>query len=90
MKTDFVNLILSMRKSLRPEFKKLESLSGEEHSNTLDMIERESLKMILAAGYTELEFYTEYQQYFMDFSSDNPDEWVVRHDPADPHIISGN
>jgi len=90
MKTDFVTLIKSIRKALRPEFKKLESLTGEQHSNTLDMIERESLKMILEADYTETEFYEEYQEYFMDFSSDNPDEWIIKRDPENAEIISGN
>jgi hypothetical protein len=88
MKTDIGTLILSMRKALRPTFLKLGSISGEEMSNALDMIERESLRMILEAGYTESEFYKEQREYFMDFSSDNPDEWVIRHDPENAAIIS--
>jgi hypothetical protein len=79
-----------MRKSLRPEFKKLETLVGEEHSQTLESVEEKSSKMILEAGYTETEFYSLSGEYYMDFSSENPDEWVVKLDPENAQIISGN
>lgn len=90
MKKDFATLVKSMRLTLLPSFKKIETIVGEDHSNALDMIERESLKMILEAGYTESEFYLEQRKYFMDFSSQNPDEWVIRLDPENAHIISSN
>jgi len=90
MKEDFATLVKSMRLTLMPAFKRLETLTGEEHSNALDMIERESLKMILDAGYTESEFYGEHQKHFMDFSSKNPDEWIIKLDPENAHIISSN
>lgn len=90
MKTDIATLIISIRKAFRDDFKKIGTLSGEEHSNLLDMIERGSLKMILDAGYTESEFYEEQGKYFMDFSSSNPDEWVIKLDPTNAYIISDN
>jgi hypothetical protein len=46
--------------------------------------------MILEAGYTETEFYSLSGEYYMDFSSENPDEWVVKLDPENAQIISGN
>lgn len=90
MKTDFVTLVKEMRKCLRPSFKRLETLVGEEHSNTLENVEETSSKMITEAGYTEHEFYTLSSEYYMDFSSENPDEWIIRHDPENAQIISGN
>lgn len=90
MKTDIATLIISIRKAFREDFKKLGTLSGENHSNLLDMIEQGSLKMILDAGYTESEFYEEQGKCFMDFSSSNPDEWIVKIDPENAHVISDN
>jgi len=90
MKTDIAILIKDMRKVLRPDFKKLENLVGPEHSNTLQHVEETSAKMITEAGYTESEFYTLSTEYYMDFSSENPDEWIIRHDPENAQIISGN
>lgn len=90
MKTDIVTLIKSMRKVLRPDFKKLEALVGEDHSHTLESVEERSSQMISEAGYTESEFYALSSEYYMDFSSENPDEWVIRHDPENAQIISGN
>jgi hypothetical protein len=87
MKTNIATLILSMRKAFREDFNKISTLKGEEHSNLLDMIEQGSLKMILDAGYTESEFYEEQGKYFMDFSSDNPDEWIIKLDPENAYII---
>jgi hypothetical protein len=46
--------------------------------------------MVLDAGYTKDEFDSLYREYFMDFSSDKPDEWIIRHDPENAQIISGN
>lgn len=90
MKTDIVTLIKDMRKNLRPSFKKLETLTGKEHSDTLESVEVTSSKMITDGGYTESEFYSLSSEYYMDFSSENPDEWVIRHDPENAQIISGN
>ncbi len=45
--------------------------------------------MIVENGYSEEEFYSLYREYFMDFSSENPDEWIIKHDPANAQIISG-
>lgn len=90
MKTDIVTLIKDMRKNLRPSFKKLETLTGQEHSDTLESVEVTSSKMITDGGYTESEFYSLSSEYYMDFSSENPDEWVIRHDPENAQIISGN
>lgn len=89
MKTDFATLIKSMRQALRADFKKLESIKDQEHSDLLESIEARSSQMIVDGGYTEEEFYTLYQDYFMDFSSENPDEWVVKHDPENAQVISG-
>lgn len=90
MKMDIVTLIKSMRTVLRPEFKKLNSSFGAEHSSTLEFIEEKSSQMIAEAGYSESEFYSLSREYYMDFSSENPDEWIIRHDPKNAVIISSN
>ncbi len=90
MKTAFPTLVKAMRLLLKPEFKKLETLVGEEHSQTLEYVENKSSQMIVENGYSEEEFYSLYREYFMDFSSENPDEWIIKHDPENAQIISGN
>jgi hypothetical protein len=45
--------------------------------------------MITDSGYSEEEFYQLESQYFLDFSSEDPDEWIIRHDPENAQIISG-
>lgn len=89
MKTDFPTLVKSMRLIFKPDFKALESLAHEEHDRVLSELESKSSQMIVDNGYTEEEFYSLYQEYYMDFSSDNPDEWVIKHDPSNAQIISG-
>ncbi len=89
MKTDFPTLVKSMRLVLRPDFKALESLEGEPHDQALSDLEKKSAQMIVENGYSEDEFYSLYQEYFIDFSSDNPDEWIIKHDPDNAQIISG-
>ncbi len=89
MKTDFPILVKAMRLCFRTEFKALESLDDVQHDQALSDLEDKSKKMIAENGYSEEEFYTLYQEYFMDFTSDNPDEWIIRHDPENAQIISG-
>ena len=90
MKTDFPILVKSMRLLFKPDFKSLETLTHEEHDQVLTDLEARSSQMIVDNGYTEEEFYSLYQEYYMDFSSDNPDEWIIKHDPSNAQIISGN
>lgn len=87
MKTDFPTLIKSMRLVLKPEFDRLDALKDEEHDQMLAFIESKSLQMIQDNGYTEEEFYTIYAQYYMDFSSNNPDEWIIKLDPNNAQVI---
>ena len=44
--------------------------------------------MIQDAGYTEEEFNNTRDKYYMDFSSDNPDEWIIKHNPDNAKLIS--
>lgn len=93
MKTEFSTLIKSMRLIFRPDFKAITlkaDLSVEQLNQALEELEQKQQQMIVDNGYTKEEFDSLYREYYMDFSSDNPDEWVIKHDPANPVIISGN
>lgn len=93
MKTEFSTLIKSMRLVFRPDFKAITlkaDLSVEQLNQALEELEQKQQQMIVDNGYTKEEFDSLYREYYMDFSSDNPDEWVIKHDPANPVIISGN
>lgn len=93
MKTEFSTLIKSMRLVFRPDFKAItlkDGLTTEQLNQALEELEQRQQQMIVDNGYTKEEFDSLYREYFMDFSSENPDEWVIKHDPANPVIISGN
>ena len=93
MKTEFASLIKSMRIIFRPDFKAItlkDGLTTDQLNQALEELEQRQQKMIVDNGYSKEEFDSLYREYFMDFSSDNPDEWVIKHDPENPVIISGN
>ena len=93
MKTDFAILIKSMRLTFRPDFKAItlkDGLSPEQLDQELADLEKRQQQMVQDNGYTQEEFDALYREYYMDFSSNNPDEWVIRHDPENPIIVSGN
>lgn len=93
MKKDFAQLIKEMRVALRPDFKSLtfnEGLTSEQLDQALADIEQRQDQMVLDAGYSKEEFNSVYREYYMDFSSDKPDEWIIKHDPENAQIISGN
>jgi hypothetical protein len=90
MKKDFGQLIKEIRVSHRAEFQAVA------HDSTLDLdqldkafalLEDKQSVMVEAAGYTQDEFLVLIREHFMDFSSSNPEEWVIRHDPDNAHII---
>lgn len=93
MKTDFATLIKSMRLTFRPDFKAItlkDGLSSEQLDQELADLEKRQQQMVRDNGYTQEEFDALYREYYMDFSSANPDEWVIKHDPENPIIVSGN
>jgi hypothetical protein len=93
MKTDFAILIKSMRLTFRPDFKIItinSILTPEQLDQALLDLEEKQGQMIIDNGYTQEEFDLLYREYFMDFSSENPDEWIIKHDPENAQIISGN
>jgi hypothetical protein len=93
MKTDFPILIKSMRLILRPEFKSIMAMPVEKVEildQAISELEDKQNQLIVDNGYTKDEFNSLYREYFMDFSSENPDEWIIRHDPENAQIISGN
>lgn len=93
MKTEFATLIKSMRLVFRPDFKAItlkDGLTVDQLNQALEELEKKQQQMIVDNGYTKEEFDSLYREYYMDFSSDNPDEWVIKHDPSNPVIISGN
>jgi hypothetical protein len=95
MKKDFAQLIKEMRTALRPEFHSIiasenHSLTSEQLSQSLMDLETRTNQMIVDNGYTKSEFDLLCREHFMDFSSNNPDEWIIKHDPENAQIISGN
>ena len=94
MKKDFAQLIKDMRKDIRPQFQSIisnsQTLTTEQLNQAFAEIEDKSNQAIVEGGYTREEFDSLHKEYFMDFSSENPDEWVVRHDPENAQIITGN
>lgn len=90
MKKDFVQLIKEIRLTLQAEFKLVVSseLPVEEISARLSVLEDKQNVMVKEAGYELAEFNQLMKEYFMDFSSPNSDEWVIRHDPENAAIIA--
>jgi len=95
MKKEFAQLIKDMRVALRPEFKTI-TTNGDSTvphlklDEALEELEKKQHQMVVDAGYTQEEFDVMSREYYMDFTSDNPDEWVIKHDPENPVIISHN
>lgn len=90
MKKEFAQLVKDMRVAFHPQFKSIASnteLSTEQFDKELAELEEKQKAMIVESGYTQNEFDQLCREHFMDFSSSNPDEWVIRHDPDNAHII---
>lgn len=62
---------------------------GLDNSN-LDEAILASNKIISNSGYDLEEYQSLQKEYFCDFSSDNPDEWIIRHDPENAEVIYPN
>lgn len=91
MKKDFVQLVKDLRITFRPAFYKVvnaEELSTEQKSQALTDLEVKQEQALIEAGYTFKEFDSLLREYFMDLSSENPDEWIIRHDPENAIIIT--
>jgi len=94
MKKDFGQLIKEMRIVLHPIFNSFISdptVSSDaryalsiKHLDNVDSIRD---KMLAEAGYTLSEFDKLEAEYFMDFSSDDPEEWIIEHDPKNAGVI---
>jgi hypothetical protein len=82
MRKDFPTLIKEMRITLHPMFKALSS------GGTLDDFEHKKEEMITSAVYTVEEFEKLINEYYLDFSSEDPEKWVIRHDPDNAIIIT--
>jgi len=90
MKKEFAQLIKDMRVAFHPEFKSIASnasLTTEQFDKAFLSLEEKQGQMVIESGYTQDEFDKLCREHFMDFSSANPDEWVIRHDPDNAHII---
>ena len=90
MKKEFAQLVKDMRVAFHPEFKTIandSSLNTDEFDKALADLEEKQRKMIMESGYTQTEFDKMCREHFMDFSSTNPDEWIIKHDPENAHII---
>lgn len=93
MKTEFPKLLKDMRIALNPEFKTIVSdstLTAEQLDKALMEIEAKQEQMVKDHGYTQEEFSQLIKEHFIDFSSANPDEWVIKLDTENPQIITGS
>lgn len=93
MKTEFPKLLKDMRLALNPEFKSIVSdstLTAEQLDKALMKVEALQEQMVKDHGYTQEEFSQLIKEHFIDFSSTNPDEWVIRPDTENPQIITGS
>ena len=90
MKKDFPQLIKEMRMAFHPEFQTITSnanLTTDQFDEALSKLEEKQKQMIIEAEYTQEEFDALCREYFMDFTSSNQDEWIVRHDPDNAQVI---
>lgn len=84
MKKDFAELIKDMRRAFAPEFQSIihdTNLTSDQLDKALETLEEKRNQMLIENGYTTIEFDTMSREYFIDFTSSNSDEWIVRHDP---------
>jgi hypothetical protein len=88
MKPNFATLMKEMRIVLHPMFKAMSVKDGTNLGPTLDDLEKKKTEMLLQADWTDEEFNKAGDEYYMDFSSENPDNWIIRHDPANATIIT--
>lgn len=90
MRKEFAQLIKEMRLAFHPEFKAIannSNLSTEQFDQALTALETKQKQMIIEAEYSQEEFDQLCKEHFMDFSSPNSDEWIIRHDVDNAHII---
>ena len=90
MKKEFAQLVKDMRITFHPEFAKIANnaeLTTEQFDKALAELEDKQKTMIVESGYTQNEFDKLCREHFMDFSSSNSEEWVIKHDPDNAHII---
>ncbi len=90
MKKDFVELIKDMRRAFAPEFKTIihdTTLTSDQLDKALEELEGKRNQMLTENGYTQEEFDSITREYFIDFTSSNPDEWIVRHDPENAGLV---
>jgi hypothetical protein len=90
MKKEFAQLVKDMRVAFHPEFSGIannSTLTTDQFDKALSELEEKQKMMIVESGYTQNEFDTLCREHFMDFSSQNPEEWIIRHDPENALII---
>jgi len=92
MKTNFTTLMKDLRITLHPLFKSMAFGTANATENhveiTLDDLEKKKDAMLLQAGYTSDEFDKLIKEYYLDFSSDKPEDWIMRHDPEHAVVIT--
>lgn len=76
-KTDFPTLVKIIRMKIRPEFQRL-LIKSPISSEALDDLYNQTEIICSEHGYSLNEFSDLTKRYYMDFSSDNPDEWIVK------------
>lgn len=84
-KTDFAQLLKQMRITLHPMFASISKATDQEQA--WKEFDDTKSSMLKEAGWTDAEFDTTQNEYFADFSSDDPEKWIIRHDPKNPGIV---
>jgi hypothetical protein len=86
-KTPFIQLMKEMRLEIHPMFKALSSTDDPTNAS-LTKIEELQETMAKKAGYTMDEFTAAMNEHFMDFTNEDPEQWVIRHDPENAKILT--
>lgn len=90
MKKEFAQLVKDMRVLFHPEFKSIannKTLTADQFDEALSILEEKQKQMIIDSGFTQSEFESLCREHFMDFSSNLPEEWIVKYDPDNAHIL---
>ena len=90
---DFATAMKTLRLELRPLFKSImdnNSLDSTAKDAALTDLETKQEQLVAKFGFDMNTFNTAMGEHYMDFSSSNPDEWIIRHDPEHATLISEN
>lgn len=75
----------NMRLVLHPMFAAISSSTDQEQS--WKDFDAKKADLLSTAGWTDAEFDKAQNEYYIDFTNDDPAQWIIRHDPANAKIL---